>query len=504
DFETKSSYTFIASATDGTNTANQTISVTITNIAEVTPILNDKNNTRDITSFTYSGDADWSNDVGTLYSSGGIDDNQSSCITSTTEVGGVLSFDWNVSSELNSDFLSFYIDNASQDSISGDTIMANKSYEVEKGSVVKWCYTKNFDTFSGLDKGWIRDVKMLREYYNIDENASTGSSVGFVNIQIQSDANISSFTLNGVGNGNFEVTSSGEILVQSQLDYETQKFYYLTTIATNQSGDSNSVDINISINNDNNDLYIKSAIYDDNSTTITSDDRLSIYFTKDVDSGTLSFNSFNIYGNGVIDGGAEYNNSIFKYDISFNSSAERVNDTNLSITNSVDAVDSYTLYYETLTKVNSINKFSRLKTGDTNDTISNSDGDLKRGLTPSYTDNVDGTITDNNIALIWQKEDDNSPKTLSVAQTYCADLTIASYSNWQLPSVEELFSILDKGSDFGPHINSLFTNTNDDGYWSSSSFVGDSTKSWYIGFDNLFVGFTDIANDKFVRCVHRK
>jgi len=65
---------------------------------------------------------------------------------------------------------------------------------------------------------------------------------------------------------------------------------------------------------------------------------------------------------------------------------------------------------------------------------------------PSYTDNGNGTITDNVTGLTWQKEDDNIERAWDNANTYCDDLTLGGYSDWRLPSDMELMSIVNYGS----------------------------------------------------------
>ncbi|MDQ7083698.1 MAG: cadherin repeat domain-containing protein [Sulfurovum sp.] len=118
----------------------------------------------------------------------------------------------------------------------------------------------------------------IAQYHSIDENASLGTSVGFVSIQSITDSAIVSFALEGNGSEHFAIDASGEIKLVATVDYETQNFYYLTTTATNGAGTSNRVDVNISIGNDSNDLYIQSAVLDDNATLSTSDDRVFVSF----------------------------------------------------------------------------------------------------------------------------------------------------------------------------------------------------------------------------------
>ena len=71
--------------------------------------------------------------------------------------------------------------------------------------------------------------------------------------------------------------------------------------------------------------------------------------------------------------------------------------------------------------------------------------------TPSYTLNGDGTTTDIITGLLWQ----NSPDTngngtidaddkmlMSEAQTYCENLTLANRSDWRLPDIKTMYSLI--------------------------------------------------------------
>ncbi|MFT4570072.1 MAG: hypothetical protein ACI91F_000942, partial [Candidatus Binatia bacterium] len=58
-------------------------------------------------------------------------------------------------------------------------------------------------------------------------------------------------------------------------------------------------------------------------------------------------------------------------------------------------------------------------TGQTTAYGTGSDGDVQAGAVLSYTDNGDGTITDNNTGLMWEKKDDNPTPTIhDIDNTY--------------------------------------------------------------------------------------
>ncbi len=87
---------------------------------------------------------------------------------------------------------------------------------------------------------------------------------------------------------------------------------------------------------------------------------------------------------------------------------------------------------------------------------SSQDGEYP-GNTPSYTDNGDGTVTDNVTLLTWQQTPDTNgdgvidiedKMTMDDAIGYCSALTLAGYSDWRLPDIKTIYSLIDfSGSD---------------------------------------------------------
>jgi hypothetical protein len=121
----------------------------------------------------------------------------------------------------------------------------------------------------------------------------------------------------------------------------------------------------------------------------------------------------------------------------------------------------------------------------------------------SFTDNGDGTVTDNNTGLMWQK--DENPTTYNWYQssgTYdsnynpgstdvCGSLNLGAYSDWRLPTKKELITIVDYSIPYpGPTINTTyFPNTKSSIYWSSTTcaYTPDNRGAWdvYFGYGNV-------------------
>ena len=122
-------------------------------------------------------------------------------------------------------------------------------------------------------------------------------------------------------------------------------------------------------------------------------------------------------------------------------------------------------------------------------------------LPSTFTDNTDGTVTDNATYLMWQRQDDDVPRTWEEALSYCQTLEIGDYYDWQLPNEKELTSIVDY-THWDPTIDEdVFPGAFAGGYWSSSTYTGSPSLAWGTYFN---IGF-NFGNSKsvlyHVRCV---
>ncbi len=111
------------------------------------------------------GDAPWFGQTNVAHD--GVDAAQSRAIThrqqswleTTVEGPGTLSFWWRVSSETNSDWLSFSTNGAAQASLSGETDWQQQVvYLAEGPQTLRWTYAKSARGTSGQDAGWLDEV----------------------------------------------------------------------------------------------------------------------------------------------------------------------------------------------------------------------------------------------------------------------------------------------------------------------------------------------------------
>ncbi len=114
---------------------------------------------------------------------------------------------------------------------------------------------------------------------------------------------------------------------------------------------------------------------------------------------------------------------------------------------------------------------------------------------------IANVVVDKETGLMWQDnyEAKSVTKTWSGAKQYCKDLTLKDYSDWFLPTHEQLQTITDK-SQYNPAIDKQFKNVISSYYWSSSSDVSNSSDAWYVYFKDGGSDGYDKANDYYVRC----
>jgi hypothetical protein len=85
----------------------------------------------------------------------------------------------------------------------------------------------------------------------------------------------------------------------------------------------------------------------------------------------------------------------------------------------------------------------------------------------SFTGNGDGTMTDNNTLLMWQRVDDNIQRTWDDARSYCENLTLGGSTGWRLPTAKEIITITDYDFPFGIISPSVFPNAASRSYTTS-------------------------------------
>ncbi|WP_027185371.1 DUF1566 domain-containing protein [Desulfovibrio inopinatus] len=118
----------------------------------------------------------------------------------------------------------------------------------------------------------------------------------------------------------------------------------------------------------------------------------------------------------------------------------------------------------------------------------------------SFTDNGDGTVTDNITGLVWAQDDDGEGHTWYEAVEYCDALTLGGFSDWRLPTTNEFINLADF-SRYSPPVPPYFYFTTG-WYWTSNSVASDDSLAWKIGFNaTLDQHHTSKTSYYRIRCV---
>ena len=126
---------------------------------------------------------------------------------------------------------------------------------------------------------------------------------------------------------------------------------------------------------------------------------------------------------------------------------------------------------------------------------------LSAMLFADFTRNRD-MVTDTTTGLQWQDNTEASTvtKNWTEAIDYCENLTLGGYSDWRLPNINELKSIVDR-SKSNPAIVDAFINVSSNYYWSSTTSVDYEGNAWVVGFNLGYVGNYLKSYSYYVRCV---
>lgn len=131
-------------------------------------------------------------------------------------------------------------------------------------------------------------------------------------------------------------------------------------------------------------------------------------------------------------------------------------------------------------------------------------------------DNGDGTISDLRSGLVWQQCASGSSGagcssgaaatySWNNALAYCNALVLGGQTDWRLPNVKELHSIVDPARYSGATINTTyFPATPAADFWTSTTLQGTPSMAWYVQFSVGIAMTSPALKDSYlfnVRCV---
>jgi len=117
------------------------------------------------------------------------------------------------------------------------------------------------------------------------------------------------------------------------------------------------------------------------------------------------------------------------------------------------------------------------------------DGELQTGVAWPSPRFVVGTVagvdcvTDSLTGLMWVRSPSTTPATWANALSSVNNLTLCGFSNWRLPNINELESLVNsEAADQASFLNAQgFTGVQASNYWSSSSYAGGADLAWGVG-----------------------
>lgn len=112
-------------------------------------------------------------------------------------------------------------------------------------------------------------------------------------------------------------------------------------------------------------------------------------------------------------------------------------------------------------------------------------------------------VFDRVTGLLWQRAAASEQIKADVAGNACDELALAGFTDWRLPQLMELVSLIDHASDAAPgtvKTTDAFSDSGPYDFWSSSLF-GDATGRWLASLSGGYIDAPSAAASARVRCV---
>ena len=153
--------------------------------------------------------------------SGSIIDGQRSCFETVVQGPAAIAFDWQVSSEENSDFLTFSIDGQYKESISGNLSWRQTYHVINTSSrhKVRWCYEKDVSGTANNNSAWLDQLNIS----SFNPSASTPlDALDTANtISPSADSDVDWFGQTNESNDGSDALESGDIANGQKSCFET-------------------------------------------------------------------------------------------------------------------------------------------------------------------------------------------------------------------------------------------------------------------------------------------
>ncbi len=118
-----------------------------------------------------------------------------------------------------------------------------------------------------------------------------------------------------------------------------------------------------------------------------------------------------------------------------------------------------------------------------------------------FFETTDDTVMDHATGLEWQRGSSPSAQSQVDSISYCDSLSLSGKTDWRLPTVVELSSLMPARKDEQPLIDlTVFPDTQTSAYWSASP-VAASSLGWYVSFDAGYTNTVPVGDSGWARCV---
>ena len=154
------------------------------------------------------------------------------------------------------------------------------------------------------------------------------------------------------------------------------------------------------------------------------------------------------------------------------------------------------------------------KTGQTNSYVAEDDGALEKGIAwpnPRFTVQANtNCVLDNLTGLMWARNANQFGKVdWGTSITNCNSLDYGGYTDWRLPNIKELYSLIawqycnpalsdGTGTNKWTTVLGPFADVQSGTYWSSTTDVSNTGNAWYMRLNTGYVSSTAKATVFFV------
>lgn len=335
----------------------------------------------------------------------------------------------------------------------------------------------------------------------------------------------------------FDITQNGVLFITDadNIVYTNQKKYEFYVVAENDIGTSQLKTITINVSKSGR-LILEAATYANLGSFLSADaDKIIVFFDRPITQNTIPLdpsNGFQSNGSGKIGSNSDTYIDIYRAgDINYNIIEMRDGGTQNTPFEDNDTIKKTTTGFldengfpsldnSPYVSVEKFNLTSLVKTGNdtcikiegsgddlnistiacSDDEAIKSDGALDFDVNRSFDERPD-VIVDNITLLEWQKIDDNTTRTFEQAKSYCENLALEDKTNWRVPSMQELESIIDRDAQIFTGFS--FSNNNGLYYWSSNEFANQDTNAsaWFMDFDDGVTRIQSTSEKLYIRCV---